>query len=39
MRCPHPYGLQVRRGIKYVLLGGVPFWRRTEIQDVLAYLR
>ncbi|KAL4451267.1 hypothetical protein ABPG77_009339 [Micractinium sp. CCAP 211/92] len=25
--------------VPYVLVGGVPFWRRMEIQDVMAYLR
>ncbi|GAB4820246.1 hypothetical protein N2152v2_007292 [Parachlorella kessleri] len=29
----------VKRGIPYVLVGGTPFWRRVEIQDVIAYLR
>ncbi|PRW20204.1 ATP-dependent DNA helicase isoform B [Chlorella sorokiniana] len=29
----------VLRNIPYVLVGGVPFWRRVEIQDVMAYLR
>ncbi|KAI7840013.1 hypothetical protein COHA_006278 [Chlorella ohadii] len=29
----------VQRNIPYVLVGGVPFWRRVEIQDVMAYLR
>ena len=23
----------------YVLLGGTPFWGRTEVKDVVAYLR
>lgn len=27
------------RGVPYVVVGGTPFWRRTEILDVLAYLR
>ncbi|KAL4420828.1 hypothetical protein ABPG75_010484 [Micractinium tetrahymenae] len=25
--------------IPYVMVGGVPFWRRVEVQDVMAYLR
>ncbi|KAL4857524.1 ATP-dependent DNA helicase PcrA [Chlorella vulgaris] len=28
-----------RRGVRYVLVGGLPFWRRAEVQDVMAYLR
>lgn len=31
--------LQVRAGVAYVLLGGTPFWGRTEVKDVVAYLR
>ena len=26
-------------GVPYVLLGGTPFWGRTEVKDVVAYLR
>ncbi|KAL4517812.1 hypothetical protein Ndes2526A_g02190 [Nannochloris sp. 'desiccata'] len=29
----------VKQSIPYVLVGGVSFWRRIEIQDVLAYVR
>jgi DNA helicase-2/ATP-dependent DNA helicase PcrA len=29
----------VRRGIHYVLVGSQPFWKRVEIQDIMAYLR
>jgi superfamily I DNA/RNA helicase len=29
----------VAAGVPYVLVGGTPFWRRTEVQDVMAYLR
>lgn len=29
----------VQKGIPYVLVGSVSFWRRTEIQDIMAYLR
>lgn len=29
----------VRRGINYVLVGNQPFWKRVEIQDIMAYLR
>ena len=29
---------QVKRGVRYVLVGGTPFWQRAEVQDVLAYL-
>jgi hypothetical protein len=30
---------QVAAGVPYVLLGGTPFWGRTEVKDVVAYLR
>jgi hypothetical protein len=30
---------QVNAGVPYVLLGGTPFWGRTEVKDVVAYLR
>jgi DNA helicase-2/ATP-dependent DNA helicase PcrA len=29
----------VKNSIPYVLVGGVSFWRRVEIQDILAYVR
>lgn len=29
----------VKQSIPYVLVGGVSFWRRVEIQDILAYVR
>lgn len=29
----------VRRNIHYVLVGSQPFWKRVEIQDIMAYLR
>jgi DNA helicase-2/ATP-dependent DNA helicase PcrA len=29
----------VRRGINYVLVGSQSFWKRVEIQDIMAYLR
>lgn len=35
-RNPRP---QVRRSIPHILIGGVPFWRRMEVQDCVAYLR
>lgn len=31
--------MQVNAGVPYVLLGGTPFWGRTEVKDVVAYLR